>query len=645
MIATIRALAKSWVSVALIGLLIVSFAIFNVRDVFKGQSANQVVVAGNRSIGPQAFKSEWERARKGLEQQAGRPVSTELAVENHFDTRLVNELAMRESLGALLDKVGLKPSDALMKARIEKIPNFFDRVSGRFDKTLYLQTLAQNDLTAPKFEQGMRDEIAESHLASGLVDGLRVPRAYSALAAVFATENRTINYFAIDPRTVPPLALPTDAQLTKFMQENAAQLMRPEYRILTVVRFSPAQVAPSVAVTEAEVEKQFNFRKDTLNRPEMRSLVQIAAKDAVAAQAIAARLTKGEAPEAVAKSVGVEAVVYDSKPRTAIVDPKISAAAFAMAKDGVQVVKGDLGYAAIKLTGITPGHTTTLAEVRPMLEAEARKTAAAERVYELSQKYDDAHAGGASLVESAAKAGVPTMTLGPVSEQGADPEGKSVGSITQKLVQVAFALPQGGESEIEDEGAGESFAVRVERVIPKAVPPLAEVKPQLTRVWMSREMAKRLQAKADELTARIKKGESLEAVAASVGSKPVQSGAINRQSAQQDKSLSQDALGKVFNSAPGDVFSAENAQSFGLIIAKLGDITVPSATDLARPTEDSRPQLTMAVFREIGEDMRVSARRTMKAKTDMAVARAALGLAPLETKSAKSTVKGPEKAK
>jgi peptidyl-prolyl cis-trans isomerase D len=60
-------------------------------------------------------------------------------------------------------------------------------------------------------------------------------------------------------------------------------------------------------------------------------------------------------------------------------------------------VKGDLGFAVIRVSKITPGQAVTLEQIRPQLEAELRKDAAAEKVYEMSQAYDDAHGGGANL--------------------------------------------------------------------------------------------------------------------------------------------------------------------------------------------------------------------------------------------------------
>ena len=639
MIASFRAFAKSWFAAILIGLLVLSFAVFGVSDVFKGRLTNQVIVAGDRSMGPQEFRQQFDRARKGLEEQSGQPVTLEMAVENRFDQRLLDDLATQESFGALLEKIGMRPSDELIKAKIEKIPAFFDQVSGRFDKTLYRQALGQQNLTPEKFEGVMRDEIAQSHLVSAIVNGMRVPRAYSALGAIYVTEARDVGYFALGPNAIPPVAPPTDAQLTKFMQENAAQLMRPEFRVLTVVRFNAGLVAANSPISEAEIEKQFNFRKDTLSKPETRSLVQIPAKDTKTAQAVAARLSAGEDPAAIAKSIGVDVVSYADKPRTAIADAKVATAAFGAKSGDVQVVAGNLGPAVIKVFAVTPGHVATLAEVRPILEAEARKTAGAEKVYELSQKYDDAHAGGASLAESAAKAGVPVMTIGPVTEQGADLQGRPAPGLTEKLVKTAFSLPQGGESEIEDEGQGESFAVRVEKVIPRALPALADIRPRLAQVWLARETGKQLQAKADLLSARLKKGESLEAVAASVGVSVSRAASLDRRTAQQNKEFSPEALGKIFSASVGEPITAPNATAFGVIVGKLEAIRPPQASQVARFTEDGRPQMTMTLFREIGADARKAARNEIKPKIYPNVARVALGLDPIDPKATKTSEK------
>lgn len=632
MFAAIRAFAKSWVAAVLIGLLIVSFAIWGVSDVFKTRAVNEVVHAGSRKVTPAEFRTEWDRAKQNLEQQSGQQISNEMAAENRFDVRVLEMLADRESMAALIDRLGVHPSDALITREIQKIPAFFDQVSGRFDKRLYQEALARNGLNATLFERSVRDDIAQSHLAAGIVDGLRPPRAYAALAVVFAQEARDVSVFPVGPNAVTPPTPPTDAQLTAFMKENADRLMRPEFRELSVVRFSSAAVAGSVKVTDADIRKQFEFRKDSLNTPETRSLVQIPARDANLARQIAERLGKGEDPAAVARSAGVDPVVYADKPRTAVVDGKAAAAAFSMASGEVRVVQGDLGLAVVKVSGITPGRVVTPEEIRPALEAEARKTLAAEKVYELSQVYDDAHAGGANLDEAAAKAGVQVIRLGPVSEQGADLRGQPAAGVSAKLLQTAFRLPQGGESQIEDEAQGESFVVRVDKILPKALPPLEEVRQPLVRAWMGREMAKRVRDKADALAERVRKGEDMAAVAASVGTQTTRLAALTRQGAGQQGPLSQEAFAQAFSAGKGGVFAAAGGGPFVMVVGRVDAISPPNATENARSVEQVRPQLGMTLFNEIGGQMPRYARAVLKTRTSPELARQTLGL---ETPGAK----------
>jgi peptidyl-prolyl cis-trans isomerase D len=634
MIAAIRRFAKSWVATVLFGLLIISFAVFGIgnRDLFHAKISNAVITAGPRTISMGEYKREFDGYKAQVEQQVGQPITPELAAANGLDRRVLEGVATREAFSAMLTKIGVQPSIKLIGSEIQKIPAFFDQVTGRFDKASYQQRLQQNNLTVAGFEGRLRDQIAEQQAGTGLVAGLKVPRAYAAMAAIFTLESRDGAYFPIEPTSVPQPPAPTDAQLTQLMKENAAQLTRPEFRQLSVVRFSPSQVAANLSIDPAELQKRFNFRKDTLSTPETRTVIQIPAKDAASAATIAQALGKGGEPAAVAKAAGAEAIRYDNKPKTAIPDPKVALTAFAIPAGQVATVKGDLGIAVVKVLAVAPGRAVTLEEIRPALEAEIRKDQASEKVYALTQAYDDAHQGGANLAAAAAKAGVPVTSLGPLTQNGRDQTGQPVPGLSQKLMQAAWALPAGGESEVEDADNGEYFAVRVEKVIPPAIPPFEEIKPVLARAWTQRELVKAMQAKADALAARVKKGESLEAVAASAGASVTQVPAIDRRSVQQHTELSQDMLGKLFTSRTGDVFTAQNSH-FGFVVGKLVAVHTGDEATLARAAEQIRPQMSSGIYREVVESAHVAARQQMKVTIDTNRAREAIGLEPIDPKA------------
>ena len=629
MLAAIRVFAKSWVAAVLMGVLIVSFALWGIRDVFHGKITDAVITAGSRTVSSADFKREFDRTKTQYEQQAGQPISNEVAAANGLDKQILEGLATREAFAELLRKIGLAPSDKLVVGEIQKIPAFFDPVSGRFDKASYQKRLNDNGMSVPVFERMVRDDLAEQNFGTGLVAGLVTPRAYTAMAALYGLESRDIAVMQLAPQNVAQPTPPTDAQLTEFMKQNSQALMRPEFRALTLVRFSPAAITAG-PVDQAEVLKRFNFRKDTLSKPETRNLVDIPAKDAATAAQIGARLAKGEDPSAVAKSLGVAAIAYPDKPQSAITDTKVAAAAFQMKPGETRTVQGALGLAVVRVEKVTPGHQVTLEELRPAIEAEVRKDAAATKIDALTQAYDEAHTKGASLSEAAAKAGVPVVTLPPVAKQGVDQQRKPVPGLTPKIVEVAFGLAPGGESELVDAGGGEYFAVRVDKVIPPAIPPLAEIRPQLAQGWIMRELATRLSAKADELAARVRKGESLEAVAASAGTKVSRVPGLNRQNAAQTPSAAQEVLAQTFTGKQGDVFTARNGQ--GYVVGKIEAIRTADVGSMAQAVEQNRPQMTQAYLREVLNAAHAAGRQKVKVTIDAERARAALGLEPATTK-------------
>jgi peptidyl-prolyl cis-trans isomerase D len=78
------------------------------------------------------------------------------------------------------------------------------------------------------------------------------------------------------------------------------------------------------------------------------------------------------------------------------------------------------------------------------------------------------------------------------------------------------------------------------------------------------------------------------------------------------------------------VFVADDTH-FGVIVAKVEGLRPGDNANLARLTEEARPQMSMAVFRELGESARRAARDQVKIKVNPDAARSAIGLEPLAT--------------
>jgi peptidyl-prolyl cis-trans isomerase D len=635
MTGSLRKTARNPVGIALMGLLILVFLVLGVGgggrfpDLFRTASADSVVAAGAHATSSRDFKRIFEQEKQRVEQRAQQSIPMDVLIQNGFDQQLLGEIALDQATAEMLSRSGIDPAPSLVDGEIKKLPWAFDRITGKFNEKQFLQGLADQGLTPSQAQAELSDELAQRHFGYAIEAGFRAPRIFAALSAMAGLENRDVSYFTLDAHAVPQPSTPTDAQLVTFMKEHAAQITRPEMRVIDLVRFSAKALEPGVTIDPAAVEKEFNFKKDSLSTPEKRTLIQIPVRTPVEGAQAAARLTKGEDPSAIAKSFGAEPVSYADKPMSAIADHKLATAVFAMKEGQVSgPVQGDLGLAAIKIVKITPGVTATLASARAQIEAQMRTKAAQDQAYSLSQKFDEARQGGSNIPQAAAKAGVTPVAIGPVTIEGVGLDHKQNPLLTEKILKSAFSHAASEDTDLEDAGAGEYFALRVEKVLAPALPPLDEVRPALTQAYMAAELMKTLRARADALMQQVRKGQTLDQAAAQVGGHVTHQTGLQRIQAQspQYKALGNDFLNGVFSAKPGDVFEASAPN--GVFIARLDAVRPGDVTATARLVESVRGRLSQSYVGDLMSAVKTAARASVKTTINLNLARQSLGVDP-----------------
>ena len=623
MLSQLRSFYKTPVAKVLLAVVGVTF-VLGVRGgmgVVGAGLSDAIIKAGPRTITSPRFRQMFQDELQQYNQQSGQTLTTQDALAHGVERQVADGIAAEEAMAAYIEKIGLRPSDKQIVAEIAKAPRFFNPVSGAFDKDAYKAFVQQLGLTDAEFENILRDQLAQTQFISGIATGLRAPLLFSALQATYDNEGRSFSYLLLPPSAVPAPAQPTDAQLNGFIKEHADQLTRPEARVFTVAAFSSAKLAQTVAADPAEVQKRFDFEKDALSAPEKRSLVQIPVRDAGQGQTVTASLGRGEDPQAVARSLNLQPIVYNDSPRTAIADKKIAAAAFAMSVGQVQgPVQGDLGEAVVKLVKVTPGHDVTLDDVRAKIEGEVKLATAQAQTNKAVQKYEEQRSGGSGLPDAAKSAGATVTTLPPITAQATTLQRQQV-SIPPKLLQAGFALKPGQDSDIVDLGQGEYAALRLEKVVAPSTPPLDEVRPLLTRFVMQQDLMKRLQAKAEAIAAAVSKGQTLEAAAAANHVQLAQGNDVLR--AEANKTYSAELLSKLFLAKTGDVVAAPDLKP-GYVVARLQAIVSATPQGAAQATADQRDAATKSEVQDFAAAVRVAARDAVKPRVDYAKARQAL---------------------
>lgn len=631
MTGSLRSTARNPVAIALMGLLMLVFLLLGVSgggrfaDIFRQGAGDAVVSAGAHSLNSHDYRRIFDSEVQRLEQQSQQPVTAEVLVQNGFDQQLLNAIAEDEAEAEMLSRAGIDPAPVLVDAEIRKMPVAFDRVTGKFSEAQFVQALQAQGLTVSQVEAELADEVASRHFGYALEAGLRAPLTFAAVAGVEGLENRDVTYFVLDPKTVPAPPAPTDAQLMAFMKAHAADLTRPELRTFTLVRFSSAALAPAITIDPAAVEKAFAAKKDSLSKPETRTLVEIPVRSVAQGQAAAAALAKGAAPNSVAASMGAEPVIWTDKAQPDITDRRIATVAFSMTPGEVRgPVQGDVGLAALKLVKVTPGGVATLENSRAKIEADLRAEAAKNKAYELSQKFDDARQAGSSVADAAGKAGVTAISVGPLTAQGIGLDGKPSPLVNDKILKRAFGAGPGEDTDLEDAGPGDYFALHLDKITPPALPPLAQFRPQLAKAWTTEQFVTALKAKADGLMAQLRKGASMEAVSSSVGAHVVHQVGMQRVSAEQYKAMGRDFLVGVFTAKAGDVFAAPAPN--GVFVARLDAVRPGDLTAMARAAQMIAPRVSQAFSQNLLDSVRAASQRAIKTTINLAMARQAIGV-------------------
>ena len=597
-------------------------------DILGSLQAPKVVSAGERGLSPLEFRTEMDRRLEQIQAEQGRAVTYEELFEQASLAAVLKSRAEELGFYAWAWKTGIRPGNELILRQIRAIPAFFDPVTNQFSEELYQSQLAQAKMTPALLEQQARDQYSRAHYGSALAAGLRLPRIYGAAIANHTQQTRDGHWFLLTQDMVGSAPRPTDAQLNSFMSQNAAQLRRPELRSGALVGFSsPAD--QTIAISEEKIQERFEFRKDALSLPERRTFTTLTAPTRAAAERIAAALRAGQTPAAVGQANDLQPADYADTPRSAIGDPAVAGAVFGLNVDGVSApVQARVGFVVAKVTGITPGREVTLDDVRDQIVQELRGQEARAAIAGRVEAFEAARREGKSVDDAVRQVGAVIVPIPAVSEDGRTRDGQQLGVPAEVLEQM-WKLSKGRTSEVISAGEGRYFVVRVDDVIPAALPKLEDVRSQLTEAWMARENVRLLSARSDALMTRLRAGEDIAAVAASVGAT-----VTNRSGVKQDQEtmaqLGQGVMTGLFSAERGQPFAQPQAQG-AMAIGRVDRITAPTAALAAGEAQQWRARLGQATTDPLFVAAIAAAAERMKATYDEELAREALGLEPTPT--------------
>ncbi|KRR11464.1 peptidylprolyl isomerase [Bradyrhizobium jicamae] len=581
MLRGIRKASSNWlgkiVMATVMGVLIVSFAVWGIADIFKGFGQSSLAKVGGTEISIDQFRQIYTEKLQQLGRTFGRPLTSEQARAFGIDRQVLQQTIAEAALDEEARRMGLAQSQEETMRLIYNDPNF-KGLGGKFDPARFQATIRQFGYTEQRYLNEQRRVGLRRQIAGTVSAGLEPPKVLLEALARFQNEQRSIEFIKLDAAQAGTIDPPSPEALAAYFEDRKTQFRAPEYRKLSFVVISPEEIGKWIEVSDEDAKKVFEQRRDQLGTPEKREVSQMFFPNEGEAQAARSRITSGTSFDDVAKERNLNLADVDLGliAKTAIIDPAIADAAFSLGTGEVsQPVQGRFGVALIKVGKIEPGTVPTFENVAAQVKKEIATERARAKVSELQNKMEDERSGGANIVEAAQKLGLSPVTIEAVDRSGRTPDGQPVANIPRGLdvVSQAFNSDIGVDSE-PIQFAGGYVWYDVLGITPSRERPLDEVRSQVEAKWREDQISNKLRAKATEMVQKVEQGSTLAEVAASVGSKVETAAGFRR-----DASLSgvpSAVITAAFRTPKDGVGQTPGAGGSEWIVFRVTDVTVPS---------------------------------------------------------------------
>src|SRR6195256_520992 len=492
MLRGMRKASSNWlgkvVMAVVMGVLIVSFGVWGIADIFRGFGQSTLAKIGRTEISAEQFRQIYTDKLQQMGRQFGRPLTMDQARAFGLDRQVLQQTIAEAALDEEARRLGLGQSDAETMRMILGDPNF-KGVTGAFDPARFQATIRQFGFSEQRY----------------------------------VADQRAIEYVKLDAAQAGPIDPPSPETLAGYFDDHKTQFRAPEYRKLSFVAINPEEVGKWSEVSDEDAKKLFEQRRDKIGTPEKREVQQMVFPNADEALAARGRITSGMSFDDLAKerNLNLGDVDLGMITKSAIIDPAVADAAFALPSGEVsEPIQGRFGVALVKIGKIEPGVTVTYESLAGQLKREVAIERSQAKVAELHNKMEDERGGGSSVIEAAQKLGLTAVTIDAVDRSGRTPNGQLVTNIPRGLdvVSQAFTSDVGVDNDpIQFNGGFVWYDVL--GITPSRERTLDEVKDQVEARWRDDQVTSRLRTKATEMAQKLDQGGNLADVAAGAGLK------------------------------------------------------------------------------------------------------------------------------
>ena len=266
MLQDIRDSASSWVAYIIIGLLVLSFAMWGIQEYFGGGAAPPVATINGNEITLSAFNQQVQQRKQMLQSVLGENYQQQYPDESIVRKQVIKDMVRTELLRQEVDDAGFEISNQNLIRRIHAIPQF--QKDGKFDPEQYKRILESQRYNKTQFESELREQDKLRQFENSLAASSFIPKAELQRFQKISEQTRDFKYALVEVN--PDAITVADADIESYYNESKQFYQTPEQVKLAYVELKEQDLADSISVSDEDAQAIYDSQPERYQTAQLR---------------------------------------------------------------------------------------------------------------------------------------------------------------------------------------------------------------------------------------------------------------------------------------------------------------------------------------------------------------------------------------
>ena len=548
MLQLIRDRAQGIIVWTIVGLIIITFALFGLSSYLSGVSKVNVATVNGVEISETELVRAYQNYQQRLQQMLGKNYNPDMFNEAVLKREVLQSLISRELVNQYLFDTGFGASPQQVLDFLHAIPAFQEE--GKFSAQRYEQVLAVQGMSKALFEQDVARDLMAEQLRNSILQSDFVTASEHNSYSMLQNQERDIGYVQFSRQSYLQEIKLDDAEIEAYYNERRSEFMTAEQVSINYVELDLNKAANQFDVSDDEIKSYYQQNlANYVKQPEQRKASHIlfkvddSADETKAKQQaieVLAQIKNGASFAEMAKQYSQDIgsakqggdLGYFGK---GVMDAAFEATTFKLSKGEVsEPVRSSFGYHLIKVEDIRAETVTPLKEVSATIKKDLQLQQAEKTFYEDTTRLENlSYENPDSLELVASELGLKEISSGLFGRRG------GAGLLSNpKVLSAVFSdevLNQGRNSELIELSDTHVLVLRVNEHKPATQQPLAQVQARITTLLKQVNAAKLASEQAAQAREKLLAGEDAKKLAKSYKIKWQAPGFIKRTPGKDDK--------------------------------------------------------------------------------------------------------------